>query len=167
MEPILGFTDRESSGPAVLYIHPENGQRLMIALHVMGLRNPANLVATMCHELAHVHLLADKRITGDAQDGEPLTDLVTVYFGAGIFTANSAFQFGQWQEGNYGGWSASRQGYLTEAQFGYALACYCWFRGETEAGWRHHLRENIAYYFDDSMDFLARTRDTPVPFDGA
>jgi len=29
------------------------------------------------------------------------------------------------------------------------------------------LRENIAYYFDDSMHFLSTTRETTIPFDGA
>jgi hypothetical protein len=96
-----------------------------------------------------------------------LTDLLTVYFGAGILTANAVFQFSQWQDGNVGGWNVSRQGYLSEPLFGYALACFSWYRGDVVAPWRRHLRENIAYYFDDSMHFLSTTWDTAIPFDGA
>lgn len=167
IEPIPGFYEAHKSGPAGLFIHPEERDRFIIALDAAGLDRPAALAATICHELGHVHLLADRRITQDTEDGEPLTDLLTVYFGAGILTANSAFQFSQWQEGRMQGWSASAQGYLSEALFGYSLASFSWYRGDLEAGWRRHLRENIAYYFDDSMHFLSTTRETTIPFDGA
>jgi len=167
IEPIAGFYEAHRSGPAGLFIHPEQRDRLIIALDAAGLDRPAVLAATICHELAHVHLLADRRITHDTEDSEPLTDLLTVYFGAGILTANSAFQFSQWQDGGMQGWSASALGYLSEALFGYSLACFCWYRGNLEAGWRRHLRENIAYYFDESMHFLSTTRKTGIPFDGA
>lgn len=50
-------------------------------------------MATICLELAHVHLLAGKRITPDTEDMELVTDLLTVYFGAGMLTANTFFQF--------------------------------------------------------------------------
>ena len=159
--------ESHSSGPAGLYHHPKNDQKVIIAIEETGLQRPASLVATMCHELGHVHLLADGRIKREEEDSEPLTDLLTVFFGAGIMTANSAFQFSQWQGISHRGWNASRLGYLSEALFGYALACYSWYRGDIEAKWRKHLRENIAYYFDDSMHFLTTTRNTAIPFDGA
>ena len=165
--PFAAYGEREHSGPAGLYIDPENQDRLIIALDQRGLNQPASLGATICHELAHVHLLAGKRIAHDAEDMEPVTDLLTVYFGAGILTANTSFQFNQWQEGNWGGWSTSRQGYMKEAQYGFALACYAWFRGERQPTWAKFLRENIAFYFDDSMHFLSTTNDTTIPFDGA
>jgi hypothetical protein len=159
--------ESHSSGPAGLYHAPKQSQKLVIALEESGLLRPAALAATICHELGHVHLLADQRVQQDEEDCEPLTDLLTVYFGAGILTANSAFQFNQWQDGRMQGWNASRQGYLSEALYGFSLACYTWCRGDAQATWRKHLRENIAYYFDDSMHFLSTTRDTSIPFDGA
>lgn len=159
--------EHHSSGPAGLYIDPKDSRKLVIAVEESGLMRPAELAATICHELGHVHLLADRRIQRDEPDCEPLTDLLTVYFGAGILTANSAFQFSQWQDGRMQGWSASRHGYLSEQLFGYALACFCWYRGDVDPKWRKHLRENIAYYFDDSMHFLSKTRETSIPFNGA
>jgi hypothetical protein len=163
--PCAGET--QSSGPAGLYHHPTRSEKMVIALAESGLLRPASLAATICHELGHVHLLGDKRIDLNEEDCEQLTDLLTVYFGAGILTANSAFQFSQWQDGRMQGWNASRQGYLSEALFGFSLACFSWYRGDAEAVWRKHLRENIAYYFDDSMHFLSTTRNTRIPFNGA
>jgi len=159
--------ESHSSGPAGLYQAPANSPVQIISLEKSALRRPAALAATICHELGHVHLLGDQRISRDEPDSELLTDLLTVYFGAGILTANSAFQFSQWQDGKRQGWSVSRQGYLSEALFGYSLACFAWYRGDVKAAWRKHLRENIAYYFDDSMHFLSTTSDTSISFDGA
>jgi hypothetical protein len=159
--------ETHSSGPAGLYHDLQNSEKLIIAVEESGLLRPASLAATICHELAHVHLLADQRIGRDEEDCEPLTDLLTVFFGAGILTANSAFQFSQWQDGSMQGWNVSRQGYLSEALFGFSLACFSWYRGDVKAEWQKHLRENIAYYFEDSMHFLSTTRETTIPFDGA
>jgi hypothetical protein len=156
--------ESQSFGPAGLYEERNGGQTLTISLALSGLEQPASLAATICHELGHVHLLADGRISRDQDDCEPLTDLLTVYFGAGILTANVAFQFHQWRSHSHQGWNARRQGYLSEAQFGYALACYSWLRGDLEAAWRRHLRQNIAYYFDDSMHFLSTTRNVMLRF---
>jgi len=155
------------SGPVGLFIHPKDRQRLVIALEDSGFEDPAALTATICHELGHVHLLADHRIQPDTPDSEPLTDLLTVFFGAGIFTANSVFQFSQWQSHSHQGWRASRLGYLSEELFGYALAAYAWYRGELAPSWQTHLRSNILYYFDDSLHFLSTTRETKVPFNAA
>ena len=161
------FYESERHGPAGLFIHPEDKNRLVIALDTAGLSHPGSLAATICHELGHVHLIADRRITPNTEDGEPLTDLLTVFFGAGILTANTAFQFSQWQDGRMQGWSTSRQGYLSEALFGYALASYSWYRGDKASPWKKHLRENIAYYFEDSAHYLEKTNDTTIPFGGA
>jgi hypothetical protein len=162
LRAFAGETNR--SGPAGLFIHPKDREKLVIALEESGLVQPANLTATICHELGHVHLLADRRIEHDTADSEPLTDLLTVFFGAGIFTANSAFQFGQWQSHSHQGWRASRQGYLSEELYGYALACYAWYRGESKPGWARHLRANILYYLDDSLHFLSTTHESKIPF---
>ena len=97
IEAIAGFREVQRAGPAGLYINSENHDRLIIALDAAGLARPAALAATICHELAHVHLLADHRIAHDTPDSEPLTDLLTVFFGAGILSANSVFEFNQWQ----------------------------------------------------------------------
>jgi hypothetical protein len=159
--------ERHSSGPAGLYVARDDDRKLAVALDESALSRPAALAATICHELGHVHLLADQRIKRDEEDCEPLTDLLTIYFGAGILTANAAFQFSQWQDVSRQGWSASRQGYLSEALLGYSLACFSWYRGDLEASWCKHLRQNIAYYFHDSMHFLSMTRDSAIPFGGA
>jgi len=152
------------AGPAGLFSQGRDG-RMQIAVDDAGLNHPPTLVATMCHELAHVHLHAAKQVPAESEEEEEcLTDLLTVYMGAGIFTANAAFRFDKWGEASTGhGWRASRQGYLSETLLAYSLACYGWLRGETSPAWGKHLQGNVLYYFEDSVHFLRETRDTQLP----
>ncbi|KUL41201.1 hypothetical protein [Actinoplanes awajinensis] len=113
---------------------------------------PTALVATIAHELGHVLLLADGRVRPDRRDHEPLTDLLTVFFGLGIFGANAAFEFSR-GENSY---RTSRLGYLTEPMFGYALARYAWLRGETEPAWARYLDTNPRTFMKRGLRYLAQ-----------
>ncbi|MFD8705030.1 hypothetical protein ACFV1W_20810 [Kitasatospora sp. NPDC059648] len=129
----------------------ENG-RPLIAIDQRQAARPVALVATIAHELGHVRLLDEQRIPADRRDQEPLTDLLTVHFGLGIFAANSAFDFRQGKQG----WSYSRLGYLSERMLGYALACYAHRRGETEPAWAGHLTTNPRAYLKQGLRYLDR-----------
>lgn len=166
--PLLGLLpayELSHSGPAGLF-QSEGVGRFILGIDVRGLDDPRALVATVCHELGHVHLLGHGRLPREAQDHEPTTDLLTVFFGAGLFNANSAFQFSQWQDlvENRQGWSARRLGYLSEEEYGYALACYARLRGEASPAWARFLESNIRHFFDESLDFLERSRDATAQF---
>jgi len=77
----------QRSRAAGLYIG--DGDRSQILIEQRSLVDPMALVGTMAHELGHVHLLGHGRISQDASDHELLTDLLTVFFGFGVFSANS------------------------------------------------------------------------------
>ncbi|MBB2940304.1 hypothetical protein FB565_000008 [Actinoplanes lutulentus] len=111
---------------------------------------PMALVATVAHELGHVLLLADGRITADRADHEPLTDLLTVFFGMGVFAANSAFDFSR----DTTSYRTSRLGYMTEPMFGYALARYAWMRGERSPAWATYLDTNPRTFLKRGLRFL-------------
>jgi len=164
---LLPAYESTHSGPAGLFQSSSGQGRFTLGIDVRGLGDPRALAATICHELGHVHLLGHGHLTPEAKDQERVTDLLTVFFGAGIFTANSAFQFSQWQDGQMQGWSARRLGYLSEQEFGYALACYARLRGERRPNWARFLDDNIRYFLDESTFFLERTGDTSVPIGAA
>lgn len=88
------------------------------------------VVATLAHELGHVILLGGDHLKRDEEDMEPMTDLVTVYLGLGIFTANASRRLEQHQDERKQGWSMSRLGYLPEVVFAYALARFAKERGK-------------------------------------
>jgi len=105
------------------------------------------MVAVMSHELAHVLLLGGGKISRDHERMEPLTDLMTVFSGFGIFTANAAFV----HTSGTRGWQVSRKGYLSEKEFGYALALFALRRGETKPAWTKELRKNVRVAMESTL----------------
>lgn len=145
----------EYSGAAGLYFTKTSQEtRKKIAINLCKFKNPTGLVATIAHELGHVILLGGGKLSPDHKSHEYVTDLITVFFGLGIFTANSAFQFSQWQDHSHQGWSVSRMGYLPEEAFAYSLAAYAWMRGESNPKWSRHLAINVGHYFRQSLNYL-------------
>jgi predicted Zn-dependent protease len=57
------------------------------------MKDPMTLVAVIAHELGHVILLRRELVDREEADMEPVNDLLTVFLGFGIFTANAAFRF--------------------------------------------------------------------------
>jgi hypothetical protein len=132
--------------------------RMVVAVRSTQLTDPMALVATIAHELGHVILLGGKLIDPDTPDQEPLTDLLTVFLGLGIFTANSAVRFQQFQDERKQGWSMQRLGYLPEEVFGYALAKFAAERNEDRPDWVRHLSTDVRAYYKRSRDYLGRNQ---------
>jgi hypothetical protein len=122
--------------------------------------DPLALIATMAHELCHVLLLGAHRIDPEAEDLEQVTDLATVFFGLGVFTANATIREMHWREGRWSGWSIRGQGYLTQPLYGYALALFAWVRGEDNPAWAHHLRPDVRSPFRKGLRYLQETGDS-------
>jgi hypothetical protein len=150
----LPYMSRHTKGTAGHFKLAQRDGRYVIGLEQGQLRNPLSLVATLAHELGHVILLGGQFMKPSDHDHEFMTDLLTVYFGFGIFTANSAFQFRQWQSAGFMGWSASRTGYLSESMFGYALALYASMRAEAKPSWLPLLNTNVRSAFKASQKYM-------------
>jgi hypothetical protein len=155
-----GGLGRHAAG---LYMHAmeervseEDDGAAVVAIRSSQLRDPLPLVATMAHELGHVILLGGGLMSPKTPDHEPMTDLLTVFLGLGIFNANSASRFKQYQDERRQGWSMQRLGYLTEEIFGYALAKFTVERGEDRVEWERHLSTNVRSYFSRSRRWLAK-----------
>ena len=116
------------------------------------LSHPENLVATLAHEIAHIKLLGENRLE---INNEPLTDLTTMIFGLGIFNANAAFQ--TFKDYSSYGWRS--QGYLSQIQWGYALALFAHVRGENSPDWISHLTPNVRSDFFQAQQFIAGHSD--------
>jgi hypothetical protein len=152
-----------------------DGQAI-IALDRSEFSNPQTLTAIAVHELCHLRLLGEGRLRRSNPDGERLTDLLTVYFGFGIFTTNAAMSFARahpgWRIVSRGALDDrtlnaarnegySRLGYLTTAEFGYALACYCWLRREeTVPAWASYVNPGPYVYLEQGLAYLKRASRT-------
>ena len=150
--------------PAGVYLHAhqresqtgDDDDRMVVAIRSSIVKEPLSLVATVAHELGHVILLGGNLMRHDTKDHEPMTDLLTVFLGLGIFTANSASRFKQFQNDRKIGWSTQRLGYLSERAFGYALARFAVERCENEPDWVRHLSPNVKSDFRNSKRWLAK-----------
>jgi hypothetical protein len=140
---------------AGLYVHAEDESRKMVvALRHSQMEDPLSVVATLAHELGHVILLGGGKMEHSEKDMEPVTDLLTVFLGFGIFNANCAGRLLKWQNERKQGWSMQRLGYLPEEIYGYALARFAHERGERRPKWAEHLSTNVRSYFKKSAAWL-------------
>ena len=170
---LLPYWTGGSNGCAGMYTHDHvaasgDGQganqkdrgpkRMLVALRSSLLHDQFALVATVAHELGHVILLGGGLMDPRTPDHEPMTDLLTVYLGCGVFNANSSARFKQFQDARYHGWSMQRLGYLREEIYGYALARFATERNQQKPAWARHLSPNVRAYFRHSCAWLARNR---------
>ena len=155
-----GFCLVEDPGEGASGHYIKRRDKFVVSLESGQLTDPMGLVATVAHELGHVRLLGEARIHGGFEDHEPLTDLLTVFFGLGVFTGNSAFRFTQWRDSKFEGWKAERKGYLNEEMFGYALAVFASMRGEGNPAWGQFLEGSVKTYFKNSLKYLEKTGES-------
>ncbi len=74
-----------------------------------------------------------------------MTDLATVFFGFGVFGGNQSFQFSQFRDVGSGtqGWSTRRLGYLTQNEWGFALAIRALLTNEDVSPIRKHATAGL------------------------
>jgi len=141
--------------------YQEATRKYIVRLNEDQLGEALDLVGTMAHELAHVRLLGESRISRDVFDNELLTDLTTVFFGFGVFRANapsaSVGQMSLWP-----GTQLKRPEYMSLPMYGYALAHVAWWQGEPSPAWARHLNGHARAEFKASLRYLRETKDSTL-----
>jgi hypothetical protein len=94
------------------------------------------------------------RISENADDLGPLTDLWTVFIGLGVLTANASIRETHSRVGRWVDWQIYRHGYLTMPMYGYALALLERIRDEDRPQWPRHLRPDVRHAFRRSLRYL-------------
>jgi hypothetical protein len=103
----------------------EGGRTVVITYNPSLADDIGALVATFAHELGHYLMsTAATAPPGGWELHELHTDLAAVHLGFGIFLANSARSFSQYQSAGETGWSARTQGYLSEGALVTAIAVF-------------------------------------------
>lgn len=148
----LDFYDEElreitAGTPGGIYWGRHEDGHFEISMASRLLDEPEDMVSTLAHEVAHIKLLGENRVD---ENDEKLTDMTTIFFGLGIFTANAAFKTFNV------GWSQS--GYLTQMEWGYSLALFAQLRNEKEPSWLKHLCTNVRADFLQSQRFMEINR---------
>ena len=140
------------------------GDRGVISISMSQTQAPMSLVATIAHEFGHHRLIGEARLDPDRRDGEPLTDLTSVFFGFGIFSANAAMEFVKTpMTPRRSAWRSSRLGYLTEPIYGYALAYWSVLRGDHDPDWQRYVDTNPKASLRKGLRYLQTARRVPHP----
>lgn len=142
--------------PGGLYtqLYTTDQKRFRIQLAKSNLDHPQLLIAVIAHELAHVKLLGGNYINRNEADMEPLTDLATIFFGFGVFVANSVQTTDIY-------W-ISRAGYLPPQVISYANALICYITHHDAKNYVTLLNRNTSDLFKKDFEFLIKTHDTEL-----
>jgi len=114
------------------------------------------VATSFAHHLAHVILIGGGLVDKAYADMEQLADLLTIYLGMGIFTANAVVHAYKRISGRGIDTEWTKQGSLTEETCGYALAKFAALRGEEHPMWAEYLSTNVHQYLDRSRQWLLR-----------
>lgn len=138
--------------PSGIYEGKNSDGTFTIYIELNELRDIECLIAIFAHEIAHIKILGENRLK---ENDEYLTDLVTVFFGVGVFNANASFKF----YADSQQWQYKKLGYFTQQEWGYALSLYAYVRNEESPGWISFLNPNIKSDFSKSYSYILQNKD--------
>jgi len=139
--------------------YEESPGKTVIYLETSQLLTPLHLVATMAHELAHLRLMGEGRLTDEEFDNELLTDLTAVFYGFGIFLANTPRGW-DINDQTWPGTQLRRPEYMTLPMFAYALAHAAWHRNDPKPEWARLLNPSLRACFRQGVSYLFETGDS-------
>ncbi len=140
-------------------VYRQKDRSILLLSSLLG--DPAQLLATLIHEMLHDLLLHGGILTGDEGDHEQMTDLAGCIVGCGLPLANATTHFLSGYEGGWSWWTTSRSGYLSSPEFGYALALCCWWNEQDRPPeWSQYLRLDAREPLEKGLRFLRRTEDS-------
>ncbi|TWT34280.1 hypothetical protein [Blastopirellula retiformator] len=138
-------------------------RRIEVWIEKSVLDDPLLLVASLAMEIAFVVLTDDFQLREEQGTIVVIAELLTVYLGLGIFTANESLKEGVERTGHASWWRMSRESTLSLNAYGYALAIYALSRGESRPRWASHLRGDVIGAMRQSIRYLQQTSDCSFP----
>jgi hypothetical protein len=146
--------------PNAAGLYQQQGEAALILVAESQLHDVEALTATLAHELAHELAVRKNLPMSSMSDFEWIIDLIPVFLGIGLFGANAVIREYIVRHTYLTWWSIRRQGYLPARIIGYALALFCFGRGETTIDWLRYLRKDAAYPLRQGLRYLRKTGDS-------
>jgi len=120
------------------------------------------LITVLAHEICHSVLFTFPTAPPGGDEAEEFaTDLAVVFFGLGVLGGNQSFQFTQMRDDAQGtqGWSTRRIGYLTQNEWGFALAVRAALTGEDVAPIKDYASMGLYANFQKNARYLKKRPD--------
>lgn len=159
IDPVLSPLAVVKNAPAgPLGTYSADGNAHIITYEPEAARDLEQLIATLVHEICHPILLSIPDPPPGEETEEYATDLATVFFGFGLFGGNSSFKFNQFRDDASGtqGWSTSRAGYLSQNEWGFALAVRSILTGEDPGPVERHASTGLLENFRKNLRYLTK-----------
>ena len=121
------------------------------------LADPDRLAAILIREVSR-ELLLGRGLLPDDFDAQWVIDLLPVYVGLGVFTANAVLEAETECHGQDGRCATRRHG-LSAPMIGYALALFAWVRNERSPQWADCLHPGAANLLAAGLHYLDVTED--------
>lgn len=147
------------SGPRSIDNSTLTEGRFLIQLDRGSIQDPVAVATTLIHEVGHVLLVGNNRLSINEDDHELVTDLLSVFLGMGILPANTVIYESYWDVGHFSGWSIGRRGYLSMNMFGYALGLFTLARNEPHPRWATFLRLDVRKSLQQAVRYIQETGD--------
>jgi hypothetical protein len=153
----LAIVQNVPLGPAGTYSTDDN--RHLITYEPGVVRDLEQLIAVLIHEISHAVLFSIPTMPPGGPDNEEFaTDLATVFFGFGVFGGNQSLLFSQYRDDASGtqGWSMRRTGYLTQNEWGFALAVRAVLTGEDISPIKDYATDGLYANFKKNHRYLTK-----------
>lgn len=140
-----------------------------ICLDVTDVEDPVPVIVVMAHQVARHILIGEQRITIDAEDVEPLSGLLSIFLGFGVFVTSALLRESRYTSGHWHYSKWRRVGYLPLPVCAYALAIFARNR-QTNGHWVDYLGADARQPFQEGVRFLESsglsglTRTEPCEF---
>jgi tetratricopeptide (TPR) repeat protein len=147
------YTENQKSVAGLFnQIYTTDEKRFKVQLAKSNLENPELTINVLAHELGHVKLIGSNLVHPSDPDMEALTDLTTIYFGFGIFLANTSIT-------NNNNW-LTKTGYLQSQIISYTNALLCYITEKDYSVYTPYLNYNTKELFTKDFEYLTNTNDT-------
>lgn len=154
--PTVGIQNAEPSPLGTFSSNHENVVTITYNPNIAN--NGTQLVATLAHELAHYLTATSAEVPpGGWSNWEFATDIAAVFLGFGIFMGNSAFSFEQFADLDSQGWQAQNSGYLSEAEYSFALAIFILLKDIDPKSVYKYCDKNIESYLKKAIKELLKS----------
>jgi len=161
LNPLAVVKDAPVS-PLGTYTNAQETNEHIISYAPNNLKDLENLIATFAHEICHPILLSiPTPPPGEPEAEEFATDLAMVMFGFGIFGGNTSFKFSQFTDTATGtqGWSTSRAGYLSQNEWGFAIALRAHLINEDISEFEPYCSEGLFLHIKKNFKYLEKNQN--------
>lgn len=134
----------------------------IVHLNLEALKTVEMAVNVISVQVSRAKLIAESNISLDHEEHEYLAEIAAIYFGFGIFQANTSLVKENWAIGEEGGSIVTRAGHLPRNMIGYTLGLQAYLQDSRNPDWLAETTREQRKFAENSLIYLFQTQDCEV-----